>query len=136
MNKELLYPSKQTICRLTRELELKGATEYTQDWECEVANMDQLPKYIKYYMSTQLNSNEKSTLMRIILEAYNDYVGMHCKEDEYGKIIEDLLGSDYFIHQEAIKYWGCKNDDLGDCFAITPFIRAIRDNIGIICENE
>lgn len=129
MNRELLYPSKETICRLTKELELKSATKYTQDWECEVANIDQLPEYVNYYKTQQLNINEKSTLMRIILEAYNDYIEIHYKEDEYGKLIKDLLESEYFIHQETIKYWGCEDDDLEDCFAITPYIRTIRDGI-------
>ena len=42
MSKELKYPSKETITRLTKELQLKGADDFTQDWECEVANAEQL----------------------------------------------------------------------------------------------
>lgn len=129
MNRELQYPSRETIYKLTKELGLEGATEYTQDWECEVANIAQLPKYINYYKTNKLNLNEKSTLMRIILESYNDYIGMSCKEDEYGETIKDLLESEYLIHQETVNHWGCENDDLEDCYAITPFIRTIRDRI-------
>lgn len=129
MNRELQYPSKETICRLTKELGLVGATEYTQDWECEVANIDQLPKYITYYMTKQLNLNEKTTLMRIVLESYNDYIGMHYKKDEYGEIIKSLLESEYHIHQETIKHWSCGNDNIEDCYAITPFVRTIRDRM-------
>lgn len=65
-------------------LGLEGVTEYTQDWECEVANIDQLPKYINYYKIKQLNLNEKITLMRIILKSYNDYIEMNYNKDEYG----------------------------------------------------
>lgn len=129
MNKELQYPSRETICRLTKELGLEGATEYTQDWECEVANMDQLSKYINYYKTEQLNLNEKATLMRIILESYNDYIEMHIKEDKYGEVIKYLLESEYHIHQGTIKPWGCENDNLENCYAITPFIRTIRDRM-------
>ena len=46
---ELKYPSKDTIKRLTMELNLKGADEYTQDWEYEVANVYQLSDYIYLY---------------------------------------------------------------------------------------
>lgn len=60
MNRELQYPSRETICRLTKELDLEGANEYTQDWECEVANMNQLPKYINYYKTKQLNINDSN----------------------------------------------------------------------------
>lgn len=129
MNEELLYPSGETINRLTRELQLEGADKYTQDWEYEVADINQLPKYINYYKTEQLNLNEKSTLMRIILEAYNDYRETNNKEDVYHDVINDLLVNEYFIHQETLKYWGCGNEELENCFAITPFIRIIRDKM-------
>lgn len=45
----LKYPSKDTIKRLTKELNLKGTDEYTQDWEYEVANVNQLTDYIYLY---------------------------------------------------------------------------------------
>ena len=67
--------------------------------------------------------------MRIILESYNDYIGMHYKKDEYGEIIKSFLEREYHIHQETIKHWSCENDNLENCYAITPFIRTIRDRI-------
>ena len=39
---ELKYPSKETIKRLTLELRLKDTDEYTQDWDYEVTNVNQL----------------------------------------------------------------------------------------------
>ena len=74
--KKLLYPSQETIERLTTELNLKGTGEYTQDWEYEVADVNQLLNYIQFYKNGELNLNEKTTLMRIILEVYNDYVSL------------------------------------------------------------
>lgn len=85
---ELKYPSKETIKRLTTELRLEGADEYTQDWEYEVANVNQLPDYINFYRNSELNFNEKATLMRIILEAYNDYISLGNEEDVYRKSIK------------------------------------------------
>ena len=121
--KELKYPSSETINKLTKELKLEGADEFTQDWECEVANVNQLPEYIEYYQSKNLNINEKTTLMRIILEAYNDYVVLENEEDVYGEVIKEFLKRDYSIYEETIKYWACEGEELDDCFAITPFIR-------------
>lgn len=128
MNDELKYPSRKTISKLTEELKLKGADKHTQDWEYEVANVNQLQEYIDYYKTRQLNLNEKATLMRIILEAYNDYM-LDFSEDSYGEIIKVLLEDDYIIHEETIKYWACENDSLDNCFYITPFIRLIRNNV-------
>lgn len=129
MNEEIKYPSKETIEKLTKDLELTGADEFSQDWECEVANVDQLPELIKFYTKNKLNKNEKSTLMRIILEAYNDLINNTQGEDRVGEIIENLLINDSNIHEENIKYWSCENDSLEDCFAITPLIRKVRDRI-------
>lgn len=129
MNEEIKYPSKETIEKLTKELELTGADEFSQDWECEVANVDQLPEFIDFYTKNKLNKNEKSTLMRIILEAYNDLINNIKGEDSVGEIIENILINDSNIHEENIKYWACENDNLEDCFAITPLIRKVRDSI-------
>ena len=130
MNRELLYPSRETIRKLTKDLKLKGATQYTQDWECEVADVNQLSKYIDYYKKKQLTLNEKTTLMRIILESYNDYIGMNHQEDRYGEGIKAILENDYIIHEETIKFWSCENEDLEDCYAITLFIRSIKGSKG------
>ena len=124
---ELKYPSKETIKRLTTELRLEGADEYTQDWEYEVANVNQLPDYINFYRNSELNFNERATLMRIILEAYNDYINPENEEDAHRASIKEFLKKDYLIHRDTIMYWSCGNDDLADCFAISSFIRKIQE---------
>lgn len=124
---ELKYPSKETIKRLTTELRLEGADEYTQDWEYEVANVNQLLDYINFYRNSELNFNERATLMRIILEAYNDYINPENEEDVYRESIKEFLKKDYLIHRDTIMYWSCGNDDLADCFAISSFIRKIQE---------
>lgn len=125
---EFKYPSKKTIDRLTKELGLKGADKYTQDWEYEVVNVNQLPNYINFYKNNKLNLNEKSTLMRIILEAYNDYVSLGNYDETYKNLIKEFLERDYTIHKDTITYWLCEDCDLDDYFAITPFMREIKNN--------
>lgn len=128
MNKEIRYPSKQTIDKLTKDLNLEGADEFTQDWEYEVANSVQLQSYIEYYQNKNLNLNEKATLMRIILEAFNDFVTLNYQKYEYWKIIKELLKQDYFIHKETIEYWSCGDEDLENGFMITALIRSIKES--------
>lgn len=129
MNREIKYPSEETIHKLTKDLKLKGATRFTQDWEIEVAQMVQLQSYIEYYQKENLNLNEKATLMRIILVAYDDFCTMNLQEDVYGEVIKRILIQDYSSHEETIRYWLCIGQDLEDCFAITAFIRKIKENI-------
>ena len=124
--KELRYPSRKTIDRLTKELGLRGDNKFTQDWEYEVADVNQLATYIEYYQRNKLSPNEKTTLMRIILEAYNDYIALESGKDDYGEIIKEFLKRDYPIFEEIIKYWSCESEELEAGFYITPFIREIR----------
>lgn len=125
---ELRYPSKATIDRLTRDLNLEGADEFTQDWESAVSNVGHLSEYVNYYENAKLNVNEKTTLMRITLEAYNDYINLENKKDIFGDVIKNFLIRDFFIHRETIKYWSCDDEPLEDCFAITAFIRELGKN--------
>lgn len=64
--------------------------------------------------------------MRIILEAYNDYVVLEDEKKLYGEVIREFLKTDYSIFEEIIEYWVCEGEELDDCFAITPFIRDIK----------
>ena len=77
----LEYPSKKTIERLTNDLKLKSVDDFTQDWECEVVDVAKISEYLSYYKMSTLNRNEKITLIRLILEAYNDYICLEREED-------------------------------------------------------
>lgn len=94
MMNELKYPSKETIDKLTRNLNLKGADEFTQDWEYEVADVSQLSDYVDYYEKNDLNLNEKATLMRMILESYNDFLIVEKGEDIFRERIKKILKKD------------------------------------------
>lgn len=124
----LEYPSKKTIESLTNDLKLKSVDDFTQDWECEVVDVAKISEYLSYYKMSTLNRNEKITLIRLILEAYNDYICLEREEDLYGKEIESILNSDYNTHEATIKYWSCESEELENCFAITPFVRRIISN--------
>lgn len=65
--------------------------------------------------------------MRIILEAYNDLVVLNTQECKYQNVIKQLLHYDYTIHEGTINYWSCEGEALENSFAITAFVRSIRD---------
>ncbi|MBQ7776515.1 MAG: hypothetical protein IJ379_11410 [Lachnospiraceae bacterium] len=129
-NAELECPTAETKARLTRDLNLKEADAFMQDWEYEISNVAQLEDYVNYYRDNELNANEKSTLMRIILDAYNFYVyEVEAQEDIYKETIRGFLIKDYSVQKPNIIYWACGEEDLEDCFYISPLIREIRDKM-------
>lgn len=130
MKRETKYPTIETMKRLKKDLKLKGDNEYTQDWEIEVADVEQLSEYIAYYNNSQLNENEKAALMRIILEAYNDYITIG---NNYEEAIRGFLQEDYWIHEEAVKYYSDEEEeDPENWFAISPFVRSIKNCFNLL----
>lgn len=125
MTNELKFPLKETIDKLARDLNLKGADGFTQDWEYEVVDVDQLSVYVDYYEKNDLNFNEKTMLMRMILEAYNDFLTLKKGNDIFRERIKKFLKMDASIFNEILEYWLFEDADTDDCFAITPFIREI-----------
>lgn len=133
MTDELLYPTENTINKLTRELKLVGAHENTQDWEIEVADYKRLSKYIDYYNNNELSVNEKTTLVRIIMVAYDDYISCGGKGDTmYWTEIKNILKRDYNLHKDTIRYWTLWDEDIEDGFAITAMVRELDKEIGCV----
>lgn len=121
---ETRYPTIETMNRLKQDLNLKGDHKYIQDWEIEVADVEQLSQYIDYYKNARLNKNEKATLMRIILEAYNECFAV---KNNYEETIREFLQRDYLIHKEVIEYYSDEGEeDPDNWFYITPFVRSIK----------
>lgn len=122
------YPSKATIEKLTSKLNIKNSDSSMQDWEYEVADMNHLGQYIDCYNQCELSDNEKFTLMRVILEAYNDFKYYSKQTDAYEIRIKKILLKDFSIHKETLIDWSCEGEDSEDCFAITAFIREILES--------
>lgn len=121
------YPSKNSIERLSKALHLRPVSNYMQDWEYEVADSKRLSEFISYYEQNSLNSNEKVTLMTLILASYDDYIKAFGEDLDYSKKIKQFLTYDMELFKNIIEYWSCDEEDLEDCFAVTPLIRQIRN---------
>lgn len=121
------YATKNTIKRLARDLNLSRGDINTQDWEYEVADSKKLDEFLAYLTKNELNSNERQTLMQVILESYNDYVTEFGYNNDYSKKIKMIIQKDISIYKDIIWYWSCGEEDLEDCFAITSFMRGINE---------
>ena len=115
--------------RLAKKFDLELPGKFTQDWEYIVAKVEQLDQYIAYYQSGALCGLEKELLMRIILQAYDDYTAFGEQEDVediYKTPIRECLQRDYLLHKETIAYWALEDYEMDDVFSITPFVREIK----------
>lgn len=121
--------SNKVIEKLAKELNLPKGDRFTQDWEYEVADSGKTGVFLEYYKNNKLNADEKQTLMRLILESYNDYVGESGYKDNFSNELRDILQKESTLYHDIIEDWACVGEDWEDCFAITPLIREIRKDI-------
>ncbi|CAM3584493.1 MULTISPECIES: hypothetical protein [Saccharibacillus] len=76
-----------------------------QDWEFIVADASRLDEFLKAYTESNLNIEEKFTLMIIIAESYNDLLWKYEVDPGDLEPLRKLLIEDFFIHKEGIRYW-------------------------------
>lgn len=116
-------PTRKAIDELAKELQLKNDPGM-QDWEWEVANPDDIEKYIFHYKSLN-DSDKKFTLMEIMIQAVEDQ-GFESDFTKYWNIIEVFLRGNFSIHQHSIFYWSTfDNEDLNECWKVTPLMRNV-----------
>lgn len=119
------YGTKEARESLIEKLNLPELGPYTQDWEYEVSDASRISEFISFYENQTLSKEEKFTLMVIIVSSYDDSLGEgNIKSDVWDKIKYHLL-NEINIHRNTILYWALDDEDLEDCFAITPFMRGI-----------
>ena len=117
------YGTKEAIEKLARELELPY-NDYMQDWSYEVANPEDIEKYIKHYDLTS-DEDEKFVLMEIIIQAVNDQAD---QKDflKYWDRISGSLKEDFRIHEYTVFYWSRLDSESPDEeFTISPNMRGI-----------
>jgi hypothetical protein len=115
--------TKEAIENLAQELKLPYE-DYMQDWSYEVANPDDIEKYIEHYRLTE-DEDKKFVLMEIIIQAVNDQAD---QKDflKYWDRIKETLKADFRIHEYTIFYWSCFDSESADeQFVISPGMQEI-----------
>lgn len=124
------YPTIESIQRIAKDLKIRLEEGYMQDWEYEVADAKRISEFIAYYKQNFLNTNEKITIMTLILSSYDDYINEYGENFDYSREIKQILISEPELYLDIVKYWACESEDFEDFeggFAITPFVKQIRD---------
>ncbi|AJS61495.1 hypothetical protein UB51_11315 [Paenibacillus sp. IHBB 10380] len=78
-----------------------------------------------YYEIQLLNKDEKFGLMALIVSSYDDSLSKGNASDEVWNKIKHYLIKDFTIHQNTIFYWALVDEELEDCFFITPLLRDV-----------
>jgi hypothetical protein len=117
------YSTRASIDYLTVALGLTG--DYgMQDWSYEIAEPEDIEKYLDHYRSIG-DEDDKFVLMEMIIQS-TEY--QRNKQDfvKYCSIVKDLLIKDFDIHQYTIYYWVSMDQlDLADAWKIAPLMREI-----------
>jgi predicted protein tyrosine phosphatase len=115
--------TKRAIEELADELNLTFNSDM-QDWSYEVANPNDIEKYILHYNSTT-DENKKFVLMEIIIQATNDQ-NEEADFLKYWSKIKSILQENFTLHEFTIFYWSCfDNQNLNDTWTITLFLREL-----------
>lgn len=98
--------------------------KYSQDWPYEVAQPEDIEKYIALYKITT-DEDKKFVLMQMLIQATNDQLTVAAFHEYWGEIRE-LLVKDFTLHAYTIYYWACfDNENLEDCFYISPYMHEL-----------
>ena len=120
----------KAINSLVKGLNLPEPGEFTQDWEYEVSDPERIKEFIEYYMRKELTTDEKYTLMMMIISSCDDAIIYGLFDEQLWKKVVKILLEDQKIHEETISYWASDEEkDIEDCFAITPLIREVLEKI-------
>jgi hypothetical protein len=95
--------------------------ETMQDWAYEVANQNDIEKYLDHY-DTLIDADMKFVMMEMIIQSNNDQVGAD-KLEFYWNRIEKRLVQDFDIHEYTIYYWAVANNGDEKGWPISPYFR-------------
>jgi hypothetical protein len=126
------YVTGEAIYSLAKKLKLPSPDIYGQDWEYIVADSTRIDEFIAFYSNSPLSIEGKFALMIVIISSYDDAIQEKSNNKCTWDKIRYYLLRDYNIHANTILYWSViENENIEDCFAITPFIRELLIRIKI-----
>lgn len=125
-----LYITGAAIKSLTSKLNLPTLEPFRQDWELEITDSSRVLEFIMFYEKQVLNENERFALMALIIASYDDYLSGGNVPDLVWTKIKYFLLKHFAIHKNKIIYWALEEEnDIENCFAITPLMREVLEQV-------
>lgn len=129
-NRYPMYVTKHAVESLVDKVKLPAPHPFSQDWEYEVADSTRTAEFLHAYDQYNLDLEEKFALMIIIISSLDDAMHLGRMEDNLALLVKQYLIRDIHIHMNTVSYWAMSDEeDLEDCFYITPFMREILNYI-------
>ncbi|WP_282064480.1 hypothetical protein [Aliiroseovarius marinus] len=117
------HPQKAAIEILADRLGLPKA-QSQQDWEFEVAEAFELPRYLALYQEVQGEDDLRFVLADIIIQAFEDS-DFELSENVDWLTFLSFLADRIDIHGWQIWYWASWEVELEDAWRVSPFMRAL-----------
>ena len=121
---QVRYRTSKACLEISSVLDMPYS-EFYQDWPWEVANPDDIEKYISHYVTLK-DDDKKFVLMEAIIQACDELEPNLL--EKYWPIVRDLLLSNFTVHEHSIFYWCCFQDDLENCFRISSNMRSVAED--------
>ncbi len=101
---------KNAIDRITKLLNL-NIKDVRQDWELEIADLNRISEFIKYYLTELLNDEEKRALFALIISSLDDFLNDSGDGVRYKEDISTIMKNDHLILSDIFDYWVESNPD-------------------------
>jgi hypothetical protein len=120
------------IKRLCADLGLPGGDTSAQDWEYQLGDEyrtePDVYRYLKAYDAPGYGHAERTVLVRLIFDVVDGLLG---EDEEAGQRawsrVRETIGERFAAHEDVVEYWSVIGHDLDDAFALTPFVRELRE---------
>ena len=128
-------PIYLAIQRLCDDLGLPPPRPYSQDWAYELPEAyrtrSYLEKYLGAYEDASYGDVEKGLLMQLMVDITNEFLDDDSDDfDAAWEPLRALLKRDHALHGELIEHWAHPGHPLEDAFALAPFMRDLRAELG------
>ena len=120
-NMEFITPN--SIDGLVSKLGFPKSDGYAQDWECEVSDHTRIQHWLGEYQRSDLNEEERYTLMKVIIESINDALSLGSVDGQTLATFKGLVVDDYHLHSNTLDDWD--QEGVEESHVITPIIRKI-----------
>lgn len=118
---------REIIAELSKELSLPF-TGIEQDWDVEMADLNRIDYFLKFYQGNELSVDKKVALISLIIASYEEFLNENnIHVDGRWDEIKSILESERVIFTNLIDYWSLRNEVAeNNLFRVTPIMRNVK----------